>query len=98
MQGFTNWRIPIVVRRLVTMLPAFGVVAAGFDATRSLVISQVVLSLVLPVPMVALVVLSRSRGVMGAMRTGSRMFALAVAATCATLALNMLLLAQIMVS
>jgi manganese transport protein len=95
MQGFTEWRIPIWVRRLVTMLPAFGVVAAGFDATRSLVISQVVLSLVLPVPMVALVVLSRSRAVMGAMRTGRRMFALAVTATCATIALNALLLVQI---
>jgi manganese transport protein len=95
MQGFTGWRIPVWVRRLVTMLPAFGVVAAGFDATRSLVISQVVLSLVLPVPMIALVALSRSYAVMGPMRTGPRMFALALAATSATIALNALLLRQI---
>ena len=70
------------------------VVAAGWDATRSLVISQVVLSLVLPVPMVALVVLSRRRDVMGVMRTGTGMFALAIAATAATLALNVILLVQ----
>jgi len=94
MQGFTTWRIPVWVRRLATMLPAFAVVAAGVDATRSLVISQVVLSLALPVPMIALVVLSRSRAVMGAMRTGPRMFALAVAATLATIVLNALLIGQ----
>jgi manganese transport protein len=94
MQGFTSWRIPVWVRRLATMLPAFAVVAAGVDATRSLVISQVVLSLALPVPMIALVVLSRSRAVMGAMRTGPRMFALAVAATLATIVLNALLIGQ----
>jgi len=94
MQGFVGWRIPIWVRRLVTMLPAFGVVWAGFDATRSLVISQVVLSLVLPVPMIALLVLSRRRDVMGAMATGPAVMALACAATVATLALNALLLAE----
>jgi manganese transport protein len=95
MQGFTTWRIPVWVRRLVTMLPAFAIVSAGYDATRSLVISQVVLSLVLPVPMIALVVLSRSGTVMGTMRTGTRMFALALVATAATIALNALLLLQI---
>ena len=45
MQGFTGWRIPLLVRRLVTMLPAFVVVAIGVDPTRALVLSQVVLSL-----------------------------------------------------
>src|SRR6185312_4760987 len=40
MQGFTRFRIPILVRRLVTMVPAFVVVALGANATRSLVISQ----------------------------------------------------------
>ena len=94
MQGFVGWRIPVWLRRLATMLPAVAVVAAGWDATRSLVISQVILSLVLPVPMVALVVLSRRRDVMGVMRTGTGMFALAIAATAATLALNVILLVQ----
>jgi manganese transport protein len=95
MQGFVQWRIPIWVRRLVTMLPAFAVVAMGFDATRSLILSQVVLSLVLPVPMVALVVLSRSRKIMGTMRTSRWMFALASVSTLATMLLNAVLLWQI---
>jgi manganese transport protein len=95
MQGFVGWRIPVWVRRVVTMVPAFFVVWAGFDATRSLVISQVVLSLALPVPMIALLVLSGRRDVMGAMATGRLTMALAVAATLATLALNGLLLAEL---
>jgi manganese transport protein len=94
MQGFTTWRIPVWLRRLVTMLPAFGVVAAGFDPTRCLVISQVILSLVLPVPMIALVMLSRSRAVMGPQRTGHRVFGLAVVATLATIVLNTVLIAE----
>jgi manganese transport protein len=94
MQGFVGWRIPVWVRRLVTMVPAFCVVAAGYDATRSLVISQVVLSLALPVPMIALLVLSRRRDVMGAMAAGPWASLVAGAATAATLALNALLLAE----
>jgi len=94
MQGFVGWRIPVWVRRMVTMVPAFFVVWAGYDATRSLVISQVVLSLALPVPMAALLVLSRRRDVMGAMAAGPWLSVVATAATVATLALNALLLAE----
>src|SRR5581483_10648713 len=65
MQGFVGFRIPIWVRRLVTMVPAFVVVALGVNATAALVLSQVVLSFALPVPMVALVLLTRRREVMG---------------------------------
>jgi manganese transport protein len=96
MQGFVGWRIPVWVRRLVTMLPAFFVVWAGYDATRSLVISQVVLSFALPVPMIALLVLSSRRDVMGAMALRPGMLALAVVATIVTLCLNCLLLAEIL--
>ena len=94
MQGFVGWRIPVWVRRLATMLPAFVVVAAGADATKSLLISQVVLSIALPVPMIALVLLSRRRDVMGAMRLRTGMFAVASVAAAATLALNFSLLLQ----
>src|ERR1700756_4285703 len=65
MQGFTQYRIPLWVRRLVTMVPAFVVVALGIDTTRALILSQVALSLVLPVPMIALLILSRRRDLMG---------------------------------
>jgi len=65
MQGFVHVRIPIWVRRAVTMAPAFAVVAWGVNATDALVASQVLLSLALPVPMVALILLMRRRDVMG---------------------------------
>jgi manganese transport protein len=65
MQGFVGFRIPIWVRRLVTMLPAFVVVALGANATNALVISQVVLSLALPLPMIALIVFTRRSDLMG---------------------------------
>jgi manganese transport protein len=94
MQGFVGWRIPIWFRRAVTMLPAFAVVAAGYDATRSLILSQVVLSLVLPVPMIALLLLTRRRDVMGLMATGRATMALAWVAVAATIGLNAVLLAD----
>ncbi|WP_267358728.1 MULTISPECIES: Nramp family divalent metal transporter [unclassified Methylobacterium] len=93
MQGFTGWRIPLLVRRLATMLPAFVVVAIGVDPTRALVLSQVVLSLALPVPMVALVLFTRRRSVMGPFANGPLTQAAAVAGAAVVLALNMVLLA-----
>lgn len=94
MQGFIGYRVPIWVRRLATMLPSFAVVATGYNATEALVMSQVVLSIALPVPMIALVVLSRRRSVMGAERTGGGIFALSVAMTAVVLGLNLLLVLQ----
>ena len=65
MQGFVGFRIPIWLRRLVTMLPAFIVVALGVNATNTLIISQVILSITLPVPMIALIMFTRRRDLMG---------------------------------
>jgi len=65
MQGFIGFRIPIWLRRVITMIPAFVVVALGTNATNALVISQVVLSIALPLPMVALVMFTRRREIMG---------------------------------
>jgi manganese transport protein len=65
MQGFVGFRIPIWLRRLITMVPAFVVVAMGVNATRALVISQVVLSIALPLPMIALLIFTSRRDVMG---------------------------------
>ena len=56
MQGFINIRLPVWFRRLVTIIPAFGVVAMGVNPTDALVMSQVVLSIALPVPMIALII------------------------------------------
>jgi len=94
MQGFTQYRIPLWVRRLVTMVPAFVVVALGIDATRALILSQVALSLVLPVPMVALLVLTQRRDIMGPSASGFLTMAAATAAATVVLALNVLLVLQ----
>jgi manganese transport protein len=94
MQDFVGFSIPLWVRRVVTMLPALAVVMIGFDATSSLIISQVILSLVLPIPMIALLVLTSRKEVMGAFVTGRRTRVLMIAATVLVLALNTVLLAQ----
>ena len=94
MQGFVGFSIPVGVRRLVTMVPAFGV-ALCFDADKAMVLSQVVLSLVLPLPLVALVVLSSRRSVMGRFVIGRRWRAVAVAATALIVALNVVLLSTL---
>jgi manganese transport protein len=67
MQGFIARTIPIVLRRLVTMAPALVVLAIGLDPSRSLVISQVVLSFGIPFALVPLVLLTRKREIMGAL-------------------------------
>ena len=95
MQGFVGFRIPIWLRRLVTMLPAFVVVAMGVNATEALVYSQVVLSIALPFPLVALVMFTRSRSIMGPFASGSFLHALAILGTIAITVLNVVLLLQI---
>lgn len=65
MQGFVGFTIPIWVRRLVTMIPAVAVAAIGLNPTNTLVISQVVLSFVLPLPVITLVMFTRRRDIMG---------------------------------
>ena len=94
MQGFLRRGIPVWLRRLVTMAPAFVVVAAGADVTRCLVISQVVLSMVLPVPMIALLVLSRRRAVMGDFAMGAAVGLVACVAAVVTIGLDAVLVVQ----
>jgi manganese transport protein len=94
MQGFIGIRIPIWVRRLVTMIPAFVVVALGVNATSALVVSQVVLSLALPLPMIALLIFTGRRDIMGAFTNSRFTAALAIAGTAIVLALNLVLIAQ----
>lgn len=94
MQGFIGFYIPLWVRRLVTMAPAFVVVAMGADTTQALVLSQVVLSIALPVPMIALVIFAGSREVMGDFAAGRGVRVLAVAGSAVVLSLNTVLLAS----
>ncbi|MFP6560148.1 Nramp family divalent metal transporter [Paraburkholderia sp. B3] len=94
MQGFVGFQIPLWLRRVVTMAPSFAVVGLGVNATEALVMSQVVLSLALPVPMIALVWLTSRAAVMGPHRNRTFTVWLAVAGAAAVLALNAILLAQ----
>jgi manganese transport protein len=94
MQGFVGFRIPIWLRRAVTMIPAFVVVGVGANATSALVISQVLLSLTLPVPMVALLLFTARRDVMGEWVNGRITTILATIAAVIVLALNLVLLLQ----
>src|SRR5271165_2200831 len=94
MQGFVGFRIPIWVRRLVTMLPAFVVVGLGANATNALVISQVVLSIALPLPMIALLMFTRRRDIMGAFANSALTNFVAITGTVVVLSLNALLILQ----
>jgi manganese transport protein len=94
MQGFVGFRIPIWVRRLVTMAPAFVVVGLGVNATKALVISQVVLSIALPLPMIALILFTGRRDIMGALANGRLAHWAAIAGTAVVLALNLVLILQ----
>ena len=95
MQDFVRFRIPLWLRRMVTMAPPFVLVWLGANVTQSLVWSQVVLSLALPVPMVALVLLTGDRRVMGGFANGRFTQVAATLAAVVVLALNALRVLQI---
>jgi manganese transport protein len=94
MQGFVGFRIPIWLRRLITMAPAFAVVAYDVNATQALVVSQVVLSIALPLPMIALLMFTRRRDVMGAFANSRLTNVVAVVGTALVLVLNIVLILQ----
>ena len=94
MQGFVGFRIPIIVRRLVTMIPAFIVVWLGVNSTHALVISQVVLSIALPAPVIALLIFTRRKDIMGDFANSRLTNVAAVAGALLILTLNAILLMQ----
>jgi manganese transport protein len=94
MQGFIARTIPLAARRVVTMAPALLVLALGLDPSRSLVISQVVLSFGIPFALVPLVLLTRRRDIMGAFVNGRLTTALAAVVAALIIALNGFLLYQ----
>ena len=94
MQGFLRRRIPIFVRRLVTMIPALVVIGIGVDPSRTLVISQVVLSFGIPFALVPLVLFTSRRDVMGGLVNRRTTTAVAVAVAAVISGLNVFLLVQ----
>ena len=94
MQGFIRRQIPIVVRRAVTMAPAFVVIGIGADPSRTLVLSQVVLSFGIPFALVPLVLFTARRDVMGGLANARVTTVAAAAVAGLIIALNVFLLVQ----
>jgi manganese transport protein len=95
MQGFIQRRIPIFLRRAITLAPALVVLALGLDPTSALVISQVVLSFGIPFALVPLVLMARRRDVMGALANPVWLTAIAAVIGGMIIALNVFLLQQV---
>jgi manganese transport protein len=92
MQGFVGFRIPVWIRRVATMIPALVAIALGLDPTRTLVISQVVLSFTLPIPVITLIMFTKNRTIMGSLVNRRLTTILAVVCAVVILSLNIVLL------
>jgi manganese transport protein len=92
MHGLLRVRIPLIARRLVTLVPALVILALGFDPTLSLVLSQVVLSFGIPFALVPLVALTAKRGLLGRWRNHWATTAAGIAASIFLITLNGVLL------
>jgi manganese transport protein len=95
MQGFLHREIPIWVRRLVTMIPSLIVIAIGLDPTRTLVISQVLLSFGLPFAVIPLVIFTSRKKLMGVLVNQPITNVLASIAAAIIIVLNIFLLYSI---
>jgi manganese transport protein len=94
MAGFVGLRIPLLLRRALTMAPAIAIVAIGVDPTNALVLSQVVLSFGIPFALIPLVLLTSNREVMGVHANGRLTNVAAVGFGGLIVALNLFLLMQ----
>jgi manganese transport protein len=94
MQGFLHRQISVWLRRIVTMGPAIVVIAIGLDPTRTLVISQVILSFGLPFALIPLALFTRRRDLMGPLVNRPIVSAAAVLVTALIVALNLYLIVQ----
>jgi manganese transport protein len=96
MQGFLKRKIPVWIRRLVTIVPSLIVIWMGFDPTRVLVLSQVVLSFGLPFAVIPLVIFTSRKGLMGGLVNRPATTAVASLVAVLIILLNMYLLYQIL--
>ncbi len=94
MQGFVGFSIPLWIRRIVTMLPTFIIVAIGVDPTLTLVFSQVVLSIVLPIPILSLIYFTRRKDIMGVLVNRKWVTAASILCAVIILSLNIWLLIE----
>ena len=93
MQGFIERRIPLFLRRLVTMIPALIVIAVGTDPTRALVLSQVVLSFGIPFALIPLIMFCRNREIMGSLVNRRATTVAGIVVATVIISLNVFLLA-----
>ncbi len=96
MQGFLKRKIPVWIRRLVTIVPSLIVIWMGFDPTRTLVLSQVVLSFGLPFAVIPLVIFTSRKRLMGSLVNRPATTAAASLVAFLIIFLNMYLLYQIL--
>jgi manganese transport protein len=94
MQGFIHYRIPVLIRRAITMLPALAIIAIGFSPSAALVLSQVVLSFGIPFALIPLIMHCRNPEVMGTMVTGGVMNAISYGVVALIIGLNVILIYQ----
>ncbi|WP_047865388.1 Nramp family divalent metal transporter [Rubrobacter aplysinae] len=94
MQGFINRRIPLVLRRLITMTPALVIIGLGVNATTALILSQVVLSFGIPFALIPLLIFCRNRQIMGGLVNHRLTTIVATVVIGLIIALNVFLLYQ----
>jgi manganese transport protein len=95
MQGFIQRRIPIFLRRAITLAPALVVLGIGLNPTDALVMSQVVLSFGIPFALVPLLMIARRRDIMGSLANPRWLTAIASVIGGLIIALNVFLLQQV---
>ncbi|RKN32193.1 Nramp family divalent metal transporter [Micromonospora musae] len=95
MQGFLRRRIPLLLRRLITLVPAVVILAIGLDPTQALVLSQVVLSFGIPFALIPVVAFTRRRDLMGNLVNHPLTTAAAAVIAALVIALNTFLLWQV---
>jgi manganese transport protein len=95
MQGFIQRRIPIFLRRALTLAPALIIIAVGIAPTDALVISQVVLSFGIPFALIPMVLIARRRDVMGELVNPPWLTALVGVLASLIIALNAFLLFEL---
>lgn len=91
MKGLLHIRIPLLVRRAITLIPALIILAVGFDPTLALVLSQVFLSIGIPFALIPLIWLTSRKALMGTFVNQLPMRLVAWAVTVAIVLLNVLL-------
>lgn len=92
MAGLLHLRVPLLIRRIVTLIPALIVLAIGFDPTRALVLSQVFLSIGIPFALIPLVRYTQNKALMGIFVNGNTIRIVAWIVTALIVMLNLALI------